>query len=213
MIIINLPNPSTALINRYFTDDFFKEVRGHLKPDGVMATHLVFAADSISGPLGNLGACLYKTIQRNFSSVVILPEDVLFILASQKPLPHDPQELIRRLQARGIHNYFVNGPAIVYRYTTDRVRKTEDVFKSNKTARINFDLHPQGYLYNLIYWLSIFHQDLAGMFASIMRTNYFFVLALAIFLILLLPFLRSPSVFDKFFLARHVHGRVFFDVG
>ncbi len=185
VIIINLPNPSTALINRYFTDDFFKEVRGHLKPDGVMATHLVFAADSISGPLENLGTSLYRTIQRNFPSVVILPEDVLFILASSKPLADDPKELIRRLHARGIHNYFVNGPAIVYRYTTDRVGKTEAVFKSNKTARINFDLHPQGYLYNLIYWLSIFHQNLAGMFASVMRTNYFFVLGLCLFLVLL----------------------------
>jgi spermidine synthase len=145
----------------------------------------VFAADSISGPLGNLGTCLYKTIQRNFSSVVILPEDVLFILASSKPLPHDPKELIRRLGARGIHNYFVNAPAIAYRYTTDRVWKTEDVFKSNKMVRINSDLHPQGYLYNLIYWLSIFHQDLAGMFASVMRTNYFFILCLGLFLILL----------------------------
>jgi spermidine synthase len=187
VIIINLPNPSTALINRYFTDDFFKEVRGHLKPDGVMATHLVFAADSISGPLGNLGTCLYKTIQKNFSSVVILPEDVLFILASGKPLSNDPKELIRRLGDRGIHNYFVNAPAIVYRYTTDRVGKTEEVFKANKTVRINSDLHPQGYLYNLIYWLSIFHQDLAGMFASIVKTNYFLILFLAIGLIFLLP--------------------------
>src|SRR5208282_3438610 len=86
VIIINLPNPSTALINRYFTDEFFKEVKRSLKPNGVMATHLVFASDSISGPLGNLGTCLYKTIRQNFSSVVILPEDVLLILASQKPL-------------------------------------------------------------------------------------------------------------------------------
>ena len=186
VVIINLPNPSTALINRYFTDDFFKEVRGHLKPDGVMATHLVFAADSISAPLGDLGTCLYKTIQKNFPSVVVLPEDVLFILASGKPLSHDPQELVRRLRERGIHNYFVNPPAIDYRYTTDRIGKTQEVFKTNTTARINSDLHPQGYLYNLIYWLSIFHQDFAGIFASIMRTNYCVVLLLAVFLILLL---------------------------
>ena len=200
VIIINLPNPSTALINRYFTDEFFKEVRGHLKPNGVMATHLMFAADSISGPLGNLGTCLYKTIKQNFPSVVILPEDVLFILASQRPLTNDPQELIRRLKARGIHNYFVTPQAIVYRYTTDRIAMTKEIFKTNKTAQINSDLHPQGYLYNLIYWLSIFHQDLAGILASIMRTNYFIILFWAIGLILLLPLIRSPSGVDKPFL-------------
>ncbi len=197
VIIINLPNPSTALINRYFTDDFFKEARLHLKPNGVMATHLVFAADSISGPLENLGACLYKTIQRNFPSVVILPEDVLFVLASPGPLTNDPQELVRRLKSRGIHNYFVTPPAIVYRYTTDRVRKAEDVFKANTTARINSDLHPQGYLYNLMHWLSIFHQDLAALLALVMRTNYILVLCLAVFLVLLLSLVRGPEFFDK----------------
>ena len=193
VIIINLPNPSSALINRYFTDDFFKEVRWHLKPNGIMATHLVFAADSISGPLENLGASLYKTIQHNFSSVVILPDDILFIMASQAPLTRNPQELIRRLMARGVHHYFVNGPAIDYRYSTDRVWKTEKVFKDNKTAHINTDLHPQGYLYNLIYWLSIFHQGLAGLLASVMKINYIFILCMAIGLIMFLLFYCHPE--------------------
>jgi len=201
VIIINLPNPSTALINRYFTDDFFKEVRGHLKPNGVMATHLVFAADSISGPLENLGACLYKTIQRNFSSVVILPEDILFIMASETPLTKNPQELISRLKTRGIHHYFVNGPAIDYRYGTDRVWKTEKVFKDNKTAQINTDLHPQGYFYNLIYWLSIFHQGMIGTLTCIMKINYIFILCMAIGLILLLLLVtKKAAVFEKPFL-------------
>lgn len=186
VIIINLPNPSTALINRYFTDDFFKEARGHLKYDGVMATHLKFSADTISAPLGDLGSCLYKTIGRNFSSVVILPEDVLYILASPKPLIRDPQELDRRLRAQGIHNYFVNGPSLAYRYTTDRIGMTQVNFNANKTARINYDLYPQGYLYNLIYWLSIFHQGLAGVITCVVRTNYLIILGLAFTLLVLL---------------------------
>ena len=201
VVIINFPNPSTALINRYFTDDFFKEVRGHLKLNGIMATHLVFAADSISTPLENLGASLYKTIQHNFSSVVILPEDILFIMASQTPLTRDPQELISRLKARGIHHYFVNGPAINYRYGTDRVWKTEKIFNDNKTAQINTDFHPQGYLYNLIYWLSIFHQGLAGILVCIMRVNYLIILSMAIgFILLLLLVTKKTAAFEKPFL-------------
>ncbi|MEI7999673.1 MAG: hypothetical protein WCH62_09250, partial [Candidatus Omnitrophota bacterium] len=50
VVIINLPNPSTALINRYFTDDFFKKMRLHLKSDGVLSTHLAFSADTVSVP-------------------------------------------------------------------------------------------------------------------------------------------------------------------
>ncbi|MBF0503834.1 MAG: hypothetical protein HQL14_01910 [Candidatus Omnitrophica bacterium] len=197
VIIINLPNPSTGLINRYFTDEFFKEVRGHLKSNGVMATHLVFASDSVSEPLGNLGTSIYKTIHRNFDSVVILPEDVLFILASPSPLPRDPQVLIQRLKSRNIQNYFVTPPSIVYRYTTDRVSKTLDLFLSNTTARINSDLYPQGYFYNSVYWLSIFHQYFAVLYASVMQTNYFLILVLAVLFILLLSRISSQLNVNK----------------
>ena len=81
-------------------------------------------------------------------------------------------------------------PAIVYRYTTDRVGKTEEVFKTNKTARINSDLHPQGYLYNLIYWLSIFHQGLAGYVCVYHEDELFF-------------YFVSGRIFD--FIAAFIH--------
>lgn len=193
VIIINLPNPSTGLVNRYFTDEFFGQVRRHLKPDGVVATHLKFSADSIPEPLGHLGASLYKTIQHQFNSVVILPEETLFMLASGSPLTNDPQVLVRRLQARGIRSYFLPSPAIVYRYTTDRIGKTKDVFVSDKRARINADMYPQGYLYNLIYWFSIFHQGLASMLAFVIQIKFIFVLILAIGLILAVSRAGKPS--------------------
>ncbi|MDE2008937.1 MAG: hypothetical protein KGJ09_02540 [Candidatus Omnitrophica bacterium] len=193
VVIINLPNPSTALLNRYFTDAFFREVRGHLKAGGVMATHLKFAADTIPATLGHLGSCIYRTIKHNFRSVVLLPGDTLFILASQQALPHDPRVIIRRLKARGILTYFLSAPAIVYRYTTDRIAAAGDFFKADRTARINTDLHPRGYLYNLIYWFSIFHQGLAALLARLMRTNYFIVLIGALGLILPFLWARGPS--------------------
>jgi spermidine synthase len=126
--------------------------------------------------------------------MVILPEDVLFFMASPGALTHDPQVLIHRLEERGIHSYFIIPQAIRYRYTTDRVALTEAVFKANTTVSINTDLHPQGYLYNLIYWLSVFHQDLSALLSTMVRTNYIFVLLLAIGLITLL-FLVKRKVF------------------
>ncbi len=199
VIIVNLPNPSTALVNRYFTDEFFKEAKEHLAPNGVMATHLKFAADSISAPLAHLGTCIYKTIKHNFPSVVILPEDELFILASSAPIPVSPKVLISRMKARGIYNYFANAEAITFRYTTDRIPMTTAVFK-NTSAEVNTDMHPQGYLYNFIYWLSIFHQGFAHALSSLMRTDYLIILLVAVGLIsmLLLP---GDLALDKTFLV------------
>jgi len=44
-IIINLPDPSTALINRYYTKEFFELVKKKLDDNGVFSTHLSFAPD------------------------------------------------------------------------------------------------------------------------------------------------------------------------
>lgn len=192
-VIINLPNPSTAFINRYFTDEFFKAVRLHLNPRGVLSTHLAFSPNIVPAPLEQLGVSIDRTLRDVFPSIVILPEDTLFFIASAAPLPRDPETLIQRLRARGIRNDFVTEPYLVYRYTNDRVQKVKNAFAVNKTAQRNFDLHPRSYLYNLIYWFGIFHHGIATLSAAAARTNYPAVLCLGL-LLTGLPFLNSPRL-------------------
>ncbi len=192
VIIMDLPAPSTALINRYFTDEFLREARRHLKPDGVIGLQIAWSQDFTSRPQADLGASIYKTVSKNFTSVLVLPQDTLIILASAGALTRDPLEIIQRFRGRGIKSYFVTEALIVDRYTTDRVRTTEDLFKGNVTARINTDLHPSGYLYYFIGWLNIFHQGLAGAAASLGRTVFLMVLVLALGL-LLVPLCQSRT--------------------
>ncbi len=192
VIMINLPNPSTAMINRYFTDDFFKQARGHLKSDGILSTHIAFSSDFVPRPLEDLGTSIYRTMKGQFSSLVILPEDNLFFIASQTPLVKNPQELIQRMEARNIHNYFVTAPYLTYRYTTDRIKMVTDIFEANTSAGKNFDLYPKGYYYNLIHWLSVFHQGLAGIFQAVGKINDLFVFFIGI-LLAALPFLLKST--------------------
>ncbi len=191
VLIVNLPNPSTAMINRYFTDDFFKQAHRHLKPDGILSTHITFSPDYVSVPLEDLGTSLYKTIKGQFSSVVILPEDTLFIIASACPLVQNPRILIQRMSLRGIHNYFVTAPCITYRYSTDRIKEVTHAFETNKSVK-NFDLNPRAYYYNLIYWCSVFHQGFTGILQAAGKINYFFIVAVCLLLIALPYSLKGP---------------------
>ncbi|MBF0571978.1 MAG: hypothetical protein HQL12_08940 [Candidatus Omnitrophica bacterium] len=184
VIIVNLPNPSTAMINRYFTDDFFKQARCHLKSDGILSTHITFSPDYVSAPLEDLGASLYKTIKSQFASVIILPEDNLFLIASPAALICHPQKLIQRMALRGIHNYFVTAAYITYRYSTDRIEKVTRAFEVNKSVE-NFDLSPRAYYYNLIYWCGFFHQGLAGMLQIAGKIGYLFIVAACLILLAL----------------------------
>ena len=165
VVILNTPGPSTVLMNRQFTTEFFKQVKARLAPGGIVATHLKFAPDFVTLELENLAASIYKTLKRFFPNVLVLPEDTLYMVASMAPLTQDPEVLVRRMQARGLKNAFVSPAYLKYRLTNDRVAKVRDLLEVNRRARLNKDLRPSGYYYDFLYWVSSFDPNLAKVFA------------------------------------------------
>ena len=162
VIIVNLPNPSTVLINRYFTKDFFLEARSLLKPDGLLSTKLTFSPDYVSRELENLGASVFRSLRSVFNHVTILPEHEIFFIASQQP----PVLLKERLEQRQIRTRFATDQYISYRLTTDRISQVFRAFQENSTAQINRDEKPIACFYSLVYWISSFHPQLARIAAT-----------------------------------------------
>jgi len=193
--IINLPNPSTALINRFYSQEFLKEVKTHLAPSGILATHLSSSPNYLNPELENLQASIYKTVKKVFPSLVILPENTNFFIASQNNLNYDPQLLIKRLKQRNIKNNFVTENYIEYRLTNDRVQSIINLLEKNKTAKINKDQRPISYYYNFVYWISYFHSGLAKFLAFLSKINFWWVIGLFILLIILIILKKSEILF------------------
>lgn len=166
VIIVNLPNPSTALINRYFTKDFFLEARSLLKPDGILSTRLAFSPDYMSRELTALGASIYESLHIVFNHVAILPEYEIFYLSSAQRLADHPAVLVKRLHQRQVATQFATPAYIEYRLTTDRIPQVLRAFESDSTVRINRDEQPAACFYNLVYWMSSFHPQLARIAAK-----------------------------------------------
>ena len=171
VILVNLPNPSTALINRYFTKEFFLEARSLLKPDGILSTRMAFAPDYLSQEMENLGASIYKSLRSVFNHVAILPEHEIFYLASAQRLADRPAVLVERLHRRRIATRFVTPVYIEYRLTTDRITQVLQTFEGNSIARINRDERPIACFYNLVYWVSSFHPQVAKIVAKAGRVS------------------------------------------
>ncbi|MBI4712461.1 MAG: hypothetical protein HY762_04045, partial [Planctomycetes bacterium] len=53
MVIVNLPDPSTATINRFYTTDFFREAQQRLNKGGVLATRCSSAVNYFGEDVGN----------------------------------------------------------------------------------------------------------------------------------------------------------------
>jgi len=182
VIIINLPNPSTALIDRFYTEDFLRQAKNKLSKGGILTTYLSSSANYFGPEVEYLDASLYKALKNNFASVLILPEDQHLFIASQNQLDYNPDLLIQRLKQRNIKTNFVNEAYIKYRLTNERIEKLSSLLNKNQSAKINQDQLPISYYYNFIYWVSSFYPKLAKVFLFLTKIKFVWIL---IFLFLL----------------------------
>lgn len=185
VVILNAPNPSTVLLNRQYTAEFFKKIQACLVPGGIVALRLTFAANYVPPELEALAASVYKTLKRSFPNVRVLPEDTLYMMASMAPLVEDPAVLVLRLETRGLKNDFVTPAYLQYRMTNDRVRQVAALLEKNKRAWLNKDLRPRGYYYDFLYWISSFNPRISKMLSWPLYMPFPFLFGLVILVIFL----------------------------
>ena len=82
VIIIHLPDPSTAMLNRFYTLDFFQETARILKPDGLLVTGVSSAVNYIGPEVGNYTSSIYHSLAKVFPYVLVTPGDYNFFFAS-----------------------------------------------------------------------------------------------------------------------------------
>lgn len=185
VIIVNLPDPSTALINRYYTEEFFSLANSKLTGDGVFSTHLSFAPDQPVETLLDLNVSVLKSMRNAFSNVITLPEASNFLLASRgAELTYDPSVLLTRFEERGIENRFITENYLKYRLTTDRIAQAKELFAEHEDVRANRKFWPIAYYYHSLFWLDHFYPKLERAFAQVAPS--FWPIAIAAILVLTL---------------------------
>lgn len=171
VIILDLPDPSTLQLNRYFTTEFFRAARRALAPDGVIAFGLGRYANYISAELALLLASAHDTLRAEFAHVRLIPGGRVFFLGSAAPLHLD---IAARLQAKGIATQWVNAHFLAATLAPDR---QADLARAvAQPAARNTDFAPVLYFYHLRHWL--------GQFATASPVLGYVVLALlAVYLV------------------------------
>ncbi|HID06529.1 MAG TPA: hypothetical protein EYP10_05210, partial [Armatimonadetes bacterium] len=103
LIFLHLGDPSTALLNRYYTLEFFKLVREHLTDRGIFALHIT-ASESYFGPgVAEYVASIYHTLKRAFPNIAIAVGETTYFFATRHRglVSESPEELMRRVQWLG----------------------------------------------------------------------------------------------------------------
>lgn len=164
VIIVDLPEPSTGQLNRFYTQESFREVQSILKQGGILSLGLPSAENYLSPELRHRNGGVYHTLLSVFPSVIVLPGEHNFFLASEGPLLSDHALLAERLEERRIETRWVNAPYLEYIFTTDRLALTLSGLTDISPFRVNRDLQPICYYYDMVLWLTRFYSHLRGFF-------------------------------------------------
>ena len=158
VIIVNLPDPHTAQLNRFYTEEFYREAAARLRPAGILSFQVNSSENYISQPLADFLRCLMRTLRRVFPQVIAIPGETVHFFAATQPgtLTTDPQELVRRLRARGLHTQYVREYFVPFRMSPDRMQDLQTQIEPLPSTPVNHDFAPVAYYFDVALWSAPF---------------------------------------------------------
>jgi spermidine synthase len=126
-IILNLPEPDTFQINRFFTDQFFSLVKRHLAPDGVLSFSMEGYDNYLAEPQRQKLSSLYNTVKNNFKHILLMPGLKIFFLCRDISIKTDiPARLAEKdIMTRYIRGYYDGN------LTKERISDLNDLMDPN----------------------------------------------------------------------------------
>jgi spermidine synthase len=105
-IIVNLSEPDTFQVNRFFTDRFFELARNRLSEQGVLSFSMQGFDNYLAEPQRQKLSSLYNTVSEYFDHIVLLPGQKIIFLCSSQPIETD---IPARLESQGIRTTYISG--------------------------------------------------------------------------------------------------------
>ncbi len=187
VIFINVPDPSTAALNRFYTLEFFQEAKDLLEPDGVLVVSISSSVVYLGEVVGSYTGSIYKTLQRVFPYVIVTPGQTNYYFASSEPdiVTTDLETLVSRYKGRNIETTAFSQYHFLPYLEPQRVRFIQEHLKSRRDLRINTDSKPVTYFYNLLLWDQFAGGQLQGLLRSLGRLKlWYFLAAIGLFLVI-----------------------------
>jgi spermidine synthase len=157
LVVARLPEPTSALRARFYTDEFYREVRRAMTDRSVFClTAAAAPADLPAAPATYL-ASIRATLRRHFPHVTVGWGDTAQILAATATglVTTDPAELAARYTRRGVqsalfHPLWFDGATDWL--DADKLRARSGQLDAAENVQVSTDLHPAVYMQRLAMW-------------------------------------------------------------
>lgn len=152
VVILNVPDPTTTQLNRFYTVEFFEETRRALADAGVVALTVSGSENYISPELAALSLCLVESLETVFPQVALFPGDPLHLVAAGAAarLVRAGSELAAEIETRGIDTRFIARHYLEDRFSSERLETADAAIARAHTIGPNRDLTPRGQLGGLM---------------------------------------------------------------
>jgi spermidine synthase len=179
VIILNVPDPQTAQLNRFYTAEFFRSARDHLASGGLLALQLRSSEDYISPDLAEFLRCIHHTLRKVFPYVVAIPGETIHFFAATRPdvLTDNPQTLISRLQERNLKSQYVREYFIPFRMMPDRMLQVREQLQPLTSTPVNRDFEPIAYYFDVVLWSTQFKLGYSRWFRAAAHITFTGVIA------------------------------------
>jgi spermidine synthase len=184
-IIVHLGDPYTAQVNRFYTEEFFREAAGCLKEKGVISFYLNASESYINADMGNFLRSIYATLNRTFPEIKVFPGEAAYFLAanSKGVLTYDYNLLMQRAKERNLDLEYVREYYLFSKLSSQKIDYLENLLLENRGIKINYDFRPSAYYYGIISWMGRFKGSLFPRILKFVSAKIIWLI-LSIFLII-----------------------------
>jgi len=174
VVIVNLPEPQNAQLNRFYTVEFFREVSRKLTPTGLLSFQLRSSETYISAELGQFLRSINKSLRAVFPEVTAIPGETVHFFAARQAgtLASGAGELLARLHARNLETSYVSEYFIPFRMTPDRMSDLDAQLRPLEATPVNRDFAPVAYYFDVALWSSQFNQGYRRLFRAMAGVNF-----------------------------------------
>jgi spermidine synthase len=154
-IIIALGEPSTGLLNRFFTVEFFREAYESLTEDGIILVNLPLSPGRVPQELLQMIAAVKKSLESVFPSVTLISADkagTLILAGKNANFQVSAETMTARLGERKIETSWLTPEVLVDNASGFRTAQVRSQVNALGGVPANRDLKPLSYLYSLLLW-------------------------------------------------------------
>jgi spermidine synthase len=154
VILLNLPEPFTAQLNRFYTEEFFRLAARKLNEGGILS----FSASAAETALGPIQASYLKLLHHTaagvFREIVVFPTHTarFFCANAEGVLTTDPHVLVQRLRQRNLRPLYVQDHYMLWDLSPERQQSFMAMVEGAEEEGVNTDLNPRAYFSNLRLW-------------------------------------------------------------